>query len=65
MKRNVWAVPCKNALRAFPRAVEEVWGKASADDLQGPMAAVLLDLDFPKTASGDPGEFDFLPAPLV
>ncbi|CAN0581425.1 unnamed protein product, partial [Laminaria digitata] len=39
-----------NALRAFPAAVEEVWGKPLPMNLQGPMAAVLLDLDFPKTA---------------
>lgn len=39
-----------NALLAFPRAVEEVWGKPLPMNLQGPMAAVLLDLDFPKTA---------------
>ena len=38
------------ALRAFPSAVEEVWGKKLPMNLQGPMAAVLLDLDFPKAA---------------
>jgi citrate synthase len=36
------------ALRAFPAAVEAVWGKPLPMNLQGPMAAVLLDLDFPK-----------------
>jgi len=39
-----------NALRAFPDAVEEVGGKKLPLNLQGPMAAVLLDLDFPKAA---------------
>ena len=39
-----------NALRAFPAAIEEVWGKPLPMNLQGPMAAVLLDLDFPKAA---------------
>jgi len=39
-----------NALRAFPDAIEEVWGKRLPMNLQGPMAAVLLDLDFPKAA---------------
>ena len=39
-----------NALRAFPAAVETVWGKPLPMNLQGPMAAVLLDLEFPKTA---------------
>ncbi|MBO6782348.1 MAG: citryl-CoA lyase, partial [Alphaproteobacteria bacterium] len=39
-----------NALRAFPAAIEEVWGKKLPMNLQGPMAAVLLDLDFPKPA---------------
>ncbi len=39
-----------HALRAFPDAVEEVWGKKLPMNLQGPMAAVLLDLDFPKAA---------------
>ncbi len=39
-----------NALRAFPAAVKAVWGKPLPMNLQGPMAAVLLDLDFPKTA---------------
>lgn len=38
------------ALRAFPAAVESVWGKPLPMNLQGPMAAVLLDLDFPKAA---------------
>ena len=38
------------ALRAFPAAVEAVWGKPLPMNLQGPMAAVLLDLDFPKAA---------------
>tara|TARA_R110002110_G_scaffold85816_2_gene223434 strand:- start:17649 stop:18482 length:834 start_codon:yes stop_codon:yes gene_type:complete len=38
------------ALRAFPDAVAEVWGKPLAMNLQGPMAAVLLDLGFPKAA---------------
>jgi citrate synthase len=38
------------ALRAFPAAVAEVWGKPLPMNLQGPMAAVLLDLDFPKAA---------------
>ncbi|MBT5943461.1 MAG: citryl-CoA lyase [Rhodospirillaceae bacterium] len=38
------------ALRAFPDAVAEVWGKPLPMNLQGPMAAVLLDLDFPKAA---------------
>jgi citrate synthase len=38
------------ALRAFPAAVATVWGKSLPMNLQGPMAAVLLDLDFPKAA---------------
>lgn len=38
------------ALRSFPAAVEEAWGKPLPMNLQGPMAAVLLDLDFPKAA---------------
>jgi citrate synthase len=38
------------ALRAFPDAVAEVWGKPLPMNLQGPMAAVLLDLDYPKAA---------------
>lgn len=38
------------ALRAFPDAVAEVWGKPLPMNLQGPMAAVLLDLGFPKAA---------------
>lgn len=38
------------ALRAFPAAVEAAWGKALPMNIQGPMAAVLLDLDFPKSA---------------
>lgn len=38
------------ALHAFPAAVEEVWGKPLPMNLQAPMAAVLLDLDFPKAA---------------
>lgn len=39
-----------DALRPFPAAVEEVWGKKLPMNIQGPMAAVLLDLDFPKAA---------------
>ena len=39
-----------DALRAFPDAVTEVWGKPLPMNLQGPMAAVLLDLDYPKAA---------------
>jgi len=38
------------ALRAFPDAVAKVWGKPLPMNLQGPMAAVLLDLDYPKAA---------------
>ncbi|MBS29218.1 MAG: citryl-CoA lyase [Alphaproteobacteria bacterium] len=39
-----------DALRPFPAAVEKVWGKKLPMNIQGPMAAVLLDLDFPKAA---------------
>lgn len=38
------------ALKAFPGAVEAAWGKSLPMNLQGPMAAVLLDLDFPQAA---------------
>jgi citrate synthase len=38
------------ALKAFPAAVEAAWGKKLPMNLQGPMAAVLLDLDFPAAA---------------
>ncbi len=51
-----------HALRAFPDAVAEVWGKPLPMNLQGPMAAVLLDLDYPE--GGDPRHSRSWPAPM-